>query len=150
MEGDAMRYAMTDTKVDRPTVTRIEVMRVTDDEPDLSWLEQECWNDRQEGSTLPDEGLNWGQNRIDQFGETWGVLGIMARCLVMLPMGGASTMVPVQSPGLWGVDEDWTLTGEERGQQDAYLREIEDEQIDELRAMLDQMNVTHADVEIVR
>lgn len=138
--------SMTDTQVTQPTCTRIVVEHAPDYDPDLSWLEQECFNDYQEGSTLPDGGVNYGRNRIAAYerGEWW-CIGIRATATVLVPMGGMSVIQTIESGGLWGIDYDPASPGDER---DPYLASIETEQMDELRDILAALNVAHDGAEV--
>lgn len=143
-----MPYLMTDTKVERPTCTRITITRDIDPDPDLSWLEEDCWNDYQEGSTMPDGGVDYGRNRIQSYQDgEWWCITIAARAKVLVPMDGSSIIQQVESGGLWGIDYDPETPKDER---DAYLTEIEQEQVDEVRAILTALGIDHEDAEIVK
>lgn len=86
-------------------VTAIRVVIEHDDDPDLSWLEQECFNAAQEGSTLPNEGLNYGRDRIAAYNRSeWHCIGVVVEvdyeCLSCRETHMST------SAGLWGIESD--------------------------------------------
>lgn len=129
-----MKYSMTDRKVERPTCTMISVLRLDDSDPDLSWLDQ---TDDEMGEGFEAQAAE----RKASYGDDWEMIGIRATAQVLIPMGGASNMQTIESPGLWGVESDST---------DEYLHQIEDEQLDELRGILDALGIDHSNATIYR
>lgn len=60
-------------------------------------------------------------------GDAWHYVGVVARAVVFIPAGGQSFRVlELRSAGLWGIESD----------SGAYLREVYEEQREELRAEL--------------
>lgn len=119
---------MSDTKVDKPTCERIvvKVERDTDMSPDQANRDAET-----ELFTAAD---------IENFEEDrWRYLGIYAEATVLLPLHGATFILPVPGPGLWGVE-----SFSER----SYLREVAEEQVIELKHVLDVLGVDHAEATI--
>jgi hypothetical protein len=89
------------------TIERVQVVLVLDEDADLSWLEQECWNDRQEGSTLPDEGKDFGLNRIADYNHgLWWMVGVQAAARVSFTTNGITHCHEFTTPGLWGTESD--------------------------------------------
>jgi hypothetical protein len=89
-----------------------------DDSPDLSWLEQECWNE--DTGTEGSEG--YGLRRIEDYNRGgWYMVGVYA---VAVTDDGAEV---ARSGGLWGVESD---SGE------AYLDAVFAEETSELLSEL--------------
>ena len=87
--------------MDTLTEHAARTVRVTvtpDDDPDLSWLEQDCWNDATE--TEPE---GYGRRRLAEYGETWSMVGIVVD--VLCEHGGI-----VDSASLWGIEDDSART----------------------------------------
>ncbi len=128
------RFNMTDRPVDRPTCTAITVEHVPDEYPDLSWLDQ--------GDEDMGEGFEaTSQARKASYGTEWSMIGIRATATVLVPLDGATCIQTVVSPGLWSVEDDSAPE---------YLTEIEDEQVDDVRTLLDALGIDHADAEVQR
>jgi hypothetical protein len=76
----------------------VESVRFTaehDPDPDLSWLEQDCFNE-----PTADEPAGWGLRRIDAYNRgDWHMLGVRA---VLVLKGGTE----IASPGLWSIESD--------------------------------------------
>jgi hypothetical protein len=98
------------------TVAEVREVKVTwqhDQDPDLSWLEQECFNDYQEGSTLPDGGVGWGMKRIEAYNrDEWFMVGIRATARIHFTTNGVSHYQDFTTPGLWGIESE---SGRRRG-----------------------------------
>lgn len=119
------QYSMTDTRVERPTCKTIVVMPESD--PDMSPMRA---NRDAETDLFDAEDIRAFE------ADEWGYVGIYAVATVYVPLGagGATFIVDIPGPGLWGVESN---AGE------AYHREVGDEQVGELRAVLDALNISH-------
>jgi len=125
---------MTDRTVERPTCVSIKVSRMIDSDPDISWLDQS------------DEDMGEGYEataaeRKASYGIDWDLIGIQAEATFLIPVGDASSMQSLVSPGLWGIESDSSAE---------YLAEIEDEQITDVIAMLDALGIDHDGIEVER
>ena len=86
----------------------------SDDSPDVSYLEQECFNDEE------------GRARLAAFhAGDWGMIGIRAKAtIVVRHSNGNSTSYTLTSAGLWGIESD---------SPESYLADIYAEQCEELK-----------------
>jgi hypothetical protein len=129
------QYRMTDRVVTEPTCIRITVERLIDDDPDLSWLDQ----------TDDVMGEGWqaqADERKERYNDgDWQMLGIRATATWLAPMGGASILQTITSGGLWGIESD---------SDPAYLAQIEDEQIEDVRQIMTALRIDHTDAEVSR
>lgn len=107
-----------------PAVVRLVKLRIEhlpDDDPDLSWLEQDCMQPE-------------GTYRLHAYGESWCCIGIRAVARILVPTGpaGHGILQEVSSGGLWGIesDSDW-----------AYQMEVAREELAALRGILETMGV---------
>lgn len=135
----------------RAKVVKIEVKRIVDEYPDLSFLE-----------TTPEyhygvDGYNWRhvseedrKKVIEQYGSiwnacvvyadqdrarldaynrgTWWMIGIKAVATIHIPLGdGVSNIQTIESAGLWGIESD---SG------DDYLQEVGKGQVEEVKGYL--------------
>jgi len=75
-----------------------------------------------------DEAMRKAQERMDAFDRgDWHFCGVVARAEILIPIGGNSfRSLMIESAGLWGIESD---SGD-------YLREVYEEEKDELRAQL--------------
>ncbi len=72
-----------------------------DDSPDLSYLEQDCFNNATEGK--PNEGFD----RIAAYKRgDWHMIGIRAVATIWISHGNYCTNYELKSPGLWGIESD--------------------------------------------
>ena len=126
------------------TVAEVREVKVTwqyDQDPDLSWLEQECFNDYQEGSTLPDGGLGWGMKRIEAYNrDEWFMVGLQATARIHFTTNGVSHYQDFTTPGLWGIESE---SGED------YFREIGGEELFTLRQDLMALGLDFQDSDVV-
>lgn len=130
------QFRITDRKVDRPTCITITVERLHDDSPDLSWLDQ---TDDEMG-----EGFEaTATERKADYGTGWHMVGVQAIASYLIPVGGggASSIQTMTSAGLWGIESD---------SEPEYFVQVEDEQISEVRAMLDALGIDHENAEVRR
>lgn len=77
--------------------------------------------------------------RVNAFGSTWWFERVFARAEVLVPMNESGVEVfefPIESAGLYGIESD---SG------DDYFAEVGGEEIGELRAILEKLNVAVAD-----
>jgi len=123
------------------TIERVEVTWLYDEDLDLSYLEQECFNDYQEGSTLPDGGVNFGLNRIEAFGrgELWAY-GIYAIATIHFKTNGTSHVARINTPGLWGIESDSS---------EDHFREVGGEELWQLSEDLKALGLTFDDSEVI-
>lgn len=98
-------------------IEEIKIKIVGDPDPDTSFLDQKEFKDRK---------------REFQRGG-FDFVGIYAEALIAIPhTSGGSVTQQVRSPGLWGIESD-----SER----SYFREVGETEMDELEAMLKNLNV---------
>lgn len=106
------------------TVSRsdFEMMTIPESDADTSYLEQDGFEDR------------LAEYKRGEF----GFIGIRAMVHVKVPSqsGDFSTMVPIESAGLWGIEDD---SGAD------YLKSVYAEECDELAELLTQMGMTVTD-----
>jgi hypothetical protein len=100
-------------------VARVVVRKVIDQDPDLSWLEQDCFN---EPTATEEEG--WGRRRLTSYGEDWVMVGMVATA--KCKHGGT-----IDATSLWGIEDD---SG------DDYFASVALDLLDELRAPVDVPN----------
>ena len=72
----------------------VRVTITPDDDPDLSWLEQDCMNEPTDS-----EPAGWGTRRLAEYGQTWSMVGVVVETLC--EHGGT-----VDSASLWGIEDD--------------------------------------------
>lgn len=146
----------------RAHMESIRTCRVIDEYPDLSYLETTA------SSHFGKDGANWlhvsREDRIKVVKEhgtvwdaciayalqdkerlaaynrgEWHMLGISAKATVLIPTETVPPSWKIQeitSGGLWGIESD---------SDEEYLKQVEDEQVAELRRYLQILNVTGAD-----
>lgn len=90
---------------------------VADDYPDLSWLEQDCWNE-----PTDTEPAGYGNRRIASYGDEWWMVGVVVDADVWFRGRRYGTRA-----SRWGIESD---------SHDGYTREVADELRDELRREL--------------
>lgn len=95
-------------------VDSVEVQWMPDDAPDISWLDQDGYDD---------DGT-----RRASYGDAWIMLGVQASASVYVD-GVHQT---ITSGGLWGIESD---------SDEAYKRELEAEQRDELASILETLGL---------
>lgn len=133
-ESNVSQYRMTDRKVDRPTCIEIKVERLTDDDPDLSWLDQ---SDEEMG-----EGYEaYAHERKESYGYAWSTIGIQVAAIYLVPVGSSSSLQTLVSPGMYGIESDSDA---------AHLTEIEDEEIATVRMLMDALGIVYEGVEVER
>jgi len=98
-------------------ITSVRYVKAVDPDPDLSWLEQECFND-----ATDTEPADYGKRRIEAYrqGEWWAV-GIYAEALTR------DETVIARSGGVWGIESD---------SDDAHFNEVASDERSELSSSL--------------
>ena len=125
------QFRMLDRKVDKPTCIEIKVEHVDDSDPDLSWLDQ---SDAEMGEGFEAKSAE----RKATYGETWSTIGIQAAAVYLIPVDSGSSIQTVVSGGLWGVETDSDA---------AYIAEIEEQELAEVRELMDKLGIVHEGVE---
>ena len=126
-----------------PTVTKITIERIVDEDPDLSYLQQDYLEDSISG-TERTKYIEQDKSRLDSYGNSWIMLGIRAKAEYLIPENnGQSAIIQyLQSGGLYGIESD---SGEE------YLQSIEKEEIESLKGYCKKMKILVPDnMEIVK
>lgn len=120
------------------TIEKVEVAWKYDEDLDLSYLEQECFNEAVEGRP---ESEGEGLRRIQAFhrGELWAY-GIRAIATIRFETNGTSHVTRIDTPGLWGIESD---------SDESYFREIGGEELWQLRQDLVALGLTFEDSEVV-
>lgn len=118
------------------TVSRIELRFIRDDNPDLSYLEQDCFN---EDTGAPDS-VDYGQRRLAAYnaGE-WSCYGLRAIAWIRLPSDPpfGTTGPMIVSGGLWGIESD---------SDESYFFEVFSQEFDDLREDLKKYGITDAEL----
>lgn len=135
---------------EKPTVRKITIRRRTDDSPDLSWLKDtqdetkwgKGWTQENIKKIIKQYGTAYNadkhyamedKKRLESYGESWYMIGIDAVAEIAVPTGFNTTITQhINSGGLWGIESD---SGEE------YIREVENEQVSELKSILKKMKI---------
>ncbi|NMP24747.1 hypothetical protein [Sulfobacillus harzensis] len=109
---------------------RIHVLTIPDRYPDLSFLEQSY-----DDVTIDDRQRYQAEDRArrESFGTSWTMMGIRAVATVYVPLGpGAFQRLVIPSMGCFGVESD---SGP------AYLRQVGEEELANLRDVLAMLRV---------
>jgi hypothetical protein len=131
------------------TIESITVERLPDDNADLSYLETKlegktiissCQHTQEDMDKHPKRTMNYikrDQERLASYGQSWEMIGIRASAEVSYPIGnGNNWLEHFTSGGLWGIESD---------SDESYLKEIEQEQLNDLKSHLEQFNVNVKD-----
>ena len=133
---------------DKPFIRSIRVKHIYEENPDLSFLKQDYFNDNPEYPLCSQEDNEKYQAqdkaRLKAYeNDMWCMMGIVAETEILVPQNTypnpSYRIVPITSGGLWGCesDADWS--------------DIEDEQIADLKDLLKTFNVeVPSDITIVR
>lgn len=122
-------------------IVSIRVKQIPDPAPDLSWLEtridggrivSSCrYSDADIAKYGLDRVLGWADEdgrRLADYGDTWHMIGVVTEATIQTSDDGRTWLAnTVRSMGIWGVESDST---------EDYLRELEREEIEGLRAAL--------------
>jgi hypothetical protein len=133
-----MSHRDTKTKHDKPYIENIRIRHVVDENPELSYLEQEykdCTPEENEKYKKQDK------ERLDNYGTTWYQMGIYVEADILVPKGdNVVQIIPIKSGGLWGIDSD---------NDPEEFEHIEAEEIRDIKDTLAQLNIeVPKDVEI--
>lgn len=126
-----------------PTVSKITIERIVDEDPDLSYLEQDYLED----SIKPEDRtkyLEQDKSRLESYGRLWIMLGIRAKAEYLIPdnNGQSAIIQELHSAGLYGIESDL---------EESYLESIEKEQLEDLKAYCKKMHIKiPSNVEIVK
>lgn len=127
-----IQFSMIDGGADRPFARLSDIRKVVhpDPFPDLSYLQQDYTDveDDEERQSYLDQD----KTRLETYGNTWTTIGIVAKAVIYIPLGSALMMHEIESPGLWGVEDD---------SDDKYLDEIFENEKDILLEILEKLNV---------
>lgn len=107
---------------------RVTITTEYDPDPDLSWLEQDSWNEPDASG----ENENYGRNRIATYGADWHMVGIIATAYLIVEEDGVEAPYLIDT-SIWGVESD---------SDSADVQELGEEQLSELRYMLEQNGAT--------
>jgi hypothetical protein len=106
------------------TFARVETY---DSDPDVSYLEQDCFNNPKDGEE------NAGHKRIAAFKRgDWHMIGIRAKATIIIRRKFGATHYELESPCVWGIESD---SGEE------YLKSVFEEECDVLRADIEALKL---------
>jgi hypothetical protein len=118
-------------------IFKIWTERIIDEMPDLSWLDQF------ENSKDPNEQQYYkeDQKHKAKYGDTWYMLGIVAYAEIGIPFEVVTSngkqinykIEKISSGGLWGIESD---------SDESYFKDIEQEQLADLKEYLKQLNVS--------
>lgn len=103
----------------RPELVSIQIVRAFDESPDTSYLEQDGWE----------------EERAQYEAGEWFYIGLYARAFVTFrtPQGGSAGGFHVRSCGLWGIESH---SGSD------YLKDIAEEELSELKDLLEPLGFT--------
>ena len=119
---DALTESAAAQKKGHVKLEKISIKRIDEEFPDLSYLTQEG-----------DEYAAENKKRLDSYGVTWNHIGIKAVAEIHTSRDGRHyTINYIESGGLWGIESD---------SDEKYLKEIETEQIAELKDILDILGI---------
>lgn len=134
-----MKFNYTDLKIDhdKPFIRRIRVKHIFEDNPDLSFLKQNYFNDNPKYplcSQADNEKYQaQDKKRLEAYDNNeWCMMGIVAETDILVPqhtVPPSYRIVPITSGGIWGneSDADW--------------HDVEDEQIADLKDLCKTFNV---------
>ena len=130
-------------KVNTPLKSNIRIEKITvereiDGNPDLSYLEQDYSDVKNEKEKQ--KYLEQDKKRLAEYNnDSWSMLGITAKAEVSYDIGQGSRRIErFTSGGLWGIESD---------SDEKYLIEVENEQLENLKEHLRQFNVNVTDFE---
>ena len=128
---------------------------VREENPHLSWLENKYDADEKKiissarysqadiekhGWEKVKEWMDEDNERLETHGLEWYMMGVRAFARIQIPSrgGGHRVVHTIYTPGLWGIESD---------SDESYFREVEDEELDTLAAMLKAMGIPEADID---
>ena len=111
----------------------IKVRYILDDNPDLSYLEQDYKSDGLTESQRQKYLAQDKQRLKNYYDGNWSAIGIKAEAQIQILNNPSSWILQtIHSGGLWGIESDSTKS---------YLEEVEQEEISELKHILRKLNV---------
>jgi len=125
-------------------IEKICIKRMYDDNPDLSFLESKvkngiidsCCFTQEDYNKNPEEiekYIKQDRERLENYGRTWGMIGIQAEATVSYPMeNGSRRLEFFTSGGLWGIEDDCN---------GSYLEEVEKEELQNLKEHLQKFDI---------
>ena len=127
-------------------IDRIKIRREIDESPDLSWLESSideygkihsCRYTQEELDKHPRRTRRYikeDMKRLNSYGEDWYMIGIVAEAQISYPLNnnGDRRLEWLSSGGIWGVESD---------SDESYLKEMEEEQLSELKEHLETFGI---------
>ena len=130
----------------KPVIETIRVKHLVDENADLSWLKStidasgklhSCRYTQDELQQHPRRTRRYmaeDKARLDNYGNTWGMMGIMAEATVKYPIGqGNWRLETLTSGGIWGVETD---------SDNHYIQQLEHEELADLKSHLQTFNVS--------
>lgn len=112
---------------ERPTLDALKIEWLSDDSPDLSYLEQYSLEseDKDERRYARED-----RERLDNYGDTWHMQGCRAKAEVSYSIGGSNRRIETfTSGGLWGIESD---------SDSEYLRSVERDEMEDLKRHLER------------
>jgi hypothetical protein len=99
------------------TIDKVEIEWLSDDSPDLSWLDQ---TDAEMGQGFEAQS----KERKQSYGQTWEMLGVRARARISYPWQDnlGVRLEYFTSGGLWGIESDM----DDQTRQDYELEQLQD------------------------
>lgn len=138
-KGSKARSTRLHGSVFKPVVNEVWVERVIDESPDLSWLKTETdgknivssarySNDdvKKYGWAKVKKWIDEDHKRLDDYGRTWVMTGIVAKAKVLIPQDTVPPTFQIQtirSGGLWGIESD---------SDKSYIEDVKSEQLSDL------------------
>jgi hypothetical protein len=133
-------------------ITKVSIKHVIDPSPDLSWLETKVEDEKivdscrytdkdiaQHGIEQVQEWIEQDRRRLAECGETWHMTGIFIEASIQTSEDGRIWMHnTIRSSGIWSVESD---------SNDVHLRELEAEQLEELRSILADLDFAAVEIE---
>ena len=122
-------------KFKKPYVVAIHLNHDLDTDPDLTYLEQDYKDIKKE---LREKYKEQDQERLRDYNNGyWWMVSVYAQCDILIPFNGYENkyycrIVPIKSSGAYGIESDCT---------DDDFKEIEQEQINELKETLKKLHV---------
>jgi hypothetical protein len=134
----------------RAVLSQIYIKYIPDDDADLSYLKTELDEDnniisscqysnedfKEYGKEKVLEWIKEDRKRLKDYGNSWGMIGIQAFCQFYIPFDNGNNcnyqIQNLSSSGLWGIESDSNKE---------HFEEIEKEQIEELKNIMDKLNI---------
>jgi hypothetical protein len=134
-------------KFKKPYIHTIKVIHEYDQDPDLSYLQQDYYNDNPKYPLCSKEDnekyKQQDKERLeDYYKNYWWMIGIYAQTEILIPYANnIFQTIPIRSPSIWGVESDAK----------DIQKDYDDEKIMELKELLKKLHVRiPKGVEIIR